>query len=344
MLTFTPSFLQTLTARIFVALNTPDDLAEVVSDSLVDANLAGHDTHGVIMAPPYAAQIRAGWLKPAARASVEPASALPATLAVNGAMGWGPPAAFLAANETMKRAQQFGIGAAVIRQCQHIGRLGQYVERIAAHHLIGIVACNTGSAVAPFGSKQRMLGTNPIAISAPRQGSQAPVVFDGSTSVVAGNKLMVLAHKGLPAPAGWIIDRNGEPSTQPDDYLTGGGALLPLGGHKGYALSVMVELLAGLLSGNSAPFLPDFAGGNGVLVIAIQPEAFMPIDHYLAQVERVCEALKAARRMDPAREVLLPGEPEQIARRERTANGIPMAETTWKSLCDLAESLGVALT
>jgi len=342
--TFTPSFLKTLLVKIFMALDTPDDLAEVVADSFVDANLAGHDTHGIIMVPPYAAQIRAGGLKPAARASVEPASPLPATLAVNGAMGWGPPAAFLAADETMKRARQFGIGAAVIRQCQHIGRLGQYVERIAAHHLIGIITCNTGDAVAPFGGKQRMLGTNPIAIGAPRQGNQAAVVFDGSTSVVAGNKLMLLAHKGLPAPAGWIIDRTGEPSTQPDDYLTGGGALLPLGGHKGYALSVMVELLGGLLSGNSASFLPDCAGGNGVLVVAIQPQAFVPIDYYLAHVEQVCEALKATPRMDPAREVLLPGEPEQIARRERAANGIPVPETTWKSLRDLADSLGVGLT
>jgi LDH2 family malate/lactate/ureidoglycolate dehydrogenase len=342
MLTFTAAFLKTQISNILSALHTPDDLAELVASSLVGANLAGHDSHGVGLVPGYAAQIRAGTLKPAARASVEPAAGILATLAVNGAMGWGPPAAFLAADKTMERAQQYGIGAAVVRECQHIGRVGQYAERIAAHNMIGIVTCNSGSGVAPFGGTQRMLGTNPIAIGVPRQGGQAPVLFDGSTSVVAGNKLKVLVDKGLPAPEGWIIDRDGQPSIQASDYFTG-GALLPLGGHKGYGLGVMVELLAGLLSGASAAFLPDFAAGNGVLVMIIRPDAFIPIDQYLAQVERACAALKAAARMDAARPVLLPGEPEQLARAERAANGIPMAEATWQSLSDLADSLGVAV-
>jgi LDH2 family malate/lactate/ureidoglycolate dehydrogenase len=258
-----------------------------------------------------------------------------ATLAVDGALGWGPPAGFLATERTIERAQQYGIGAAVIRQCQHIGRVGQYVERMAAQNLIGIVTCNSSSGVVPFGGTQRMLGTNPIAIAVPRAGGQAPVMFDGSTSVVAGNKLQVLLAKGLPTPEGWIIDRDGQPTTDPNDFLAG-GALLPLGGHKGYGLSVMVELLAGLLSGASASFLPDYAGGNGVLVVAIRPDAFMPLDDYLEHVEQACAALKAA----PGK-VLLPGEPEQLARQERAAQGIPMAEATWQSLQDLAASLGI---
>ena len=341
MLTLTAASLKTYITKLLMALDTPDDLAEVVASSLVGANLAGHDSHGVGLVPAYAAQIRAGTLKPAARASVVPASGILATLAVNGAMGWGPPAGFLAAEKTIERAQQYGIAAAVIRECQHIGRVGQYVERIAAQNLIGIVTCNSSSGVAPFGGKHRTLGTNPIAIAAPRQGGRAPVMFDGSTSVVAGNKLKVQVDKGLPAPVGWIIDRDGQPTIDAEDYFTG-GALLPLGGHKGYGLGVMVELLAGLLSGNSAAFLPDFAAGNGVLVMVIRPDAFIPIDQYLAQVERACAALKAAPSMDPLRPVLLPGEPEQIARAERAANGIPMAEATWQSLHDLADSLGVA--
>ncbi len=342
MLTFSAAFLKTHITKLLVALDTPNDLAELVASSLVGANLAGHDSHGVGLVPGYAAQIRAGTLKPAARASVEPASGMLATLAVNGAMGWGPPAGFLATEKTMERARQYGIAVAVIRECQHIGRVGQYVERIAAQNLIGIVTCNSTSGVAPFGGKHRTLGTNPIAIAAPRQGGQAPVMFDGSTSVVAGNKLKVQFDKGLPAPAGWIIDRDGQPTTDAEDYFTG-GALLPLGGHKGYGLGVMVELLAGLLSGNSAAFLPDFAAGNGVLVMVIRPDAFIPLDQYLAQVERACAALKAAPSMDPSRPILLPGEPEQIARAERTANGIPMAEATWQSLYELSDSLGVAI-
>lgn len=340
--TISASALRAHIAGILSALDTPDDLAEIVSTSLVGANLAGHDSHGVILVPSYAGGIRAGHMKPAARPTVEPTTAMLATLAVDGAWGWGPPAAYLTTEKTIERAQQFGVAAAVIRRCHHIGRVGQYAERIAGHNLIGIVTTNAGPGVVPFGGKSRMLGTNPIAIAAPRAGGQAPVLYDGSTSVVAGNKLTVLRDKGLPAPQGWIVDRDGQPSDQPGDFFDG-GALLPLGGHKGYALGVMVELLGGLLSLNSAAFLPDFKWGNGVLVMAIRPDAFLPLDDYLAQVERACAALKAAPPLDPARPVLLPGEPEELSRRERTANGIPLPEATWRSLQELAESLGVPL-
>jgi LDH2 family malate/lactate/ureidoglycolate dehydrogenase len=341
--TFTATFLKTQVARLLVALETPDDLAELVADTLVGANLAGHDSHGVGLVPEYAQLIRAGRLKPAARASVEAATGMLATLAVDGASGWGPPAAFLATDQTIARAQQFGVAAAVVRRCQHIGRVGQYVERIAAQQLIGIVTCNSSSGVVPFGGRQRMLGTNPIAIAVPRQAGHAPVLFDGSTSVVAGNKLRVLVEKGLPTPEGWIVDRSGQATTDPDSFFTGGG-LLPLGGHKGYGLGVMVELLAGLLSGASAAFLPDFAGGNGVLVMAIRPDAFMPLQTYLEQVEAACAALKGSPSRDATCSVLLPGEPEQIARRERAANGIPLSEAAWQLLHNLSESLGVAVT
>lgn len=340
MLTFSAAFLKTYVTKILLALETPDDLADLMADSLVGSSLTGHDSHGVTLLPGYAAAIRAGSLKPAARPTVEPATGMLATLSVDGAFGWGPVAAAFATDQVIARAQQFGIAAAVVRRCHHIGRVGQYGERMAAHKLIGIATCNSGSGVAPFGGEGRVLGTNPIVIAAPRQGNQAPVLFDGSTSVVAGNKVRVQLDKGQPTPAGWITDRNGQPTTNPEDFFNG-GALLPLGGHKGYALGVMVELLGGLLSGTSASFLPDFQWTNGLLIMALRPDAFMPLDDYLAQVERACAALKATPSSDPARPVLLPGEPEQIARRERGANGIPMPEAAWQAMQELAGSLGV---
>jgi LDH2 family malate/lactate/ureidoglycolate dehydrogenase len=339
---FTAAFLRSHVARLLAALDTPDDLAELVAGSLVAANLAGHDSHGVGLMPEYAQLVRDGRVKPAERASVEEPSGMLATLAVDGAMGWGAPAAFLATEQVVARARQYGVAAAVIRRCQHIGRVGQYVERIAAQRLIGIVTCNSSSGVAPFGGRGRVLGTNPIAIAVPREGDRAPVMFDGSTSAVAGNKLRVFAEKGLPVPDGWVMDGDGRASTDPTSFFTG-GALLTTGGYKGYGLSVMVELLAGLLAGTSASFLPDFAGGNGVLVMAIRPDAFVPLERYLAQVERACAALRATPSRDGASAVLLPGEPEQMARLERTANGIPLADTAWQLLHDLSNSLGVAV-
>lgn len=340
MLTFTAAFLKSYVTKILLALATPPDLADLMADSLVGSSLTGHDSHGVTLLPGYAAGIRAGSLNPAARPTVEPATGMLATLSVDGASGWGPVAAHFATDQVIARAQQLGIAAAVVRRCHHIGRVGQYGERIAAQKLIGIAMCNSGSGVAPFGGIKPMLGTNPIVIAVPRQGEQAPVLFDGSTSVVAGNKVRVQQDKRQPTPAGWIIDRDGQPTTNPEDFFAG-GALLPLGGHKGYALGVMVELLGGILSGTSASFLPDFQWTNGVLIMAIRPDAFMPLDDYLAQVERACVALKATPSSDPARPVLLPGEPEQIARQERSTNGIPMPEAAWDAMQSLAASLGI---
>lgn len=340
MLTFSAAFLKTYVTKILLALETPADLADLMADSLVGSSLTGHDSHGVTLLPSYAGQIRAGSLKPAARPTVEPATGMLATLSIDGAFGWGPVAAFLATDQVIARAQQFGISAAVVRHCNHIGRVGQYGERMAAQKLIGIATCNSGSGVAPFGGVKPLLGTNPIVIAVPRPGDQAPVLFDGSTSVVAGNKVRVQLDKGQPTPAGWILDRQGQPTTNPEDFFAG-GALLPLGGHKGYALGVMVELLGGILSGTSASFLPDFKGTNGVLIMALRPDAFIPLGEYLAQVERVCTTLKATPSSDPTRPVLLPGEPEQLARQERTVNGIPMPEAAWQALQELAQSLGV---
>ena len=338
--TLAPSVMKQLVQEVFEVLGTPTDMADHVANSLVDSNLSGHDSHGIQLAKGYGEAIQDGWLKPAARPVIDPQSSFLATFTVDGVSGWGPPAAMLAVEGVMERARKFGIGAAVIRRGGHIGRVGQYVERMAAENLIGIVTCNTGSATMPFGGKGPMLGTNPIAIAAPRKDGKPSVFFDGSTSVVAGNKLHVLAAKGVQAPPGWLVDKDGNPSTEPTDFFNG-GALLPLGGHKGYALSVMVDLMAGMLSGTSASYLPNFAAANGTLVIAILPEAFMPLDEYLTQVEIACDALKNAPRIDPAHEVLLPGEPERIARRDRGANGIPIPDPTWQALCDFAESLGI---
>ncbi len=328
--------------RVFTTLGTPDDLAATVAASLVGANLSGHDSHGVIQLPVYAGLVRDGQVQPAARARVAPAAGMLATLAVDGAFGWGPPAGFLTTAAIAERATQFGVSAAVIRNCHHIGRVGQYVEHLAGQNLIGIAMCNAGSAVVPFGGKQRMLGTNPIAIAVPRPNSSPPVLFDGSTAVVAGNKVRVLLDKGLPTPPGWIVDINGQATTQPEDFFNGGG-LLPLGGHKGYGLGVMVDLLGGLLSDATADFFAAHGSMNGVMMIALRPDAFVPLDIYLERVERACAALKASPSIDPASEVLLPGEPEQRTRRERVQTGIPLPDATLESLRVLAGELGVQL-
>ncbi len=329
--------------RVFASTGTPEDLAATTATSLVGANLAGHDSHGVIQLPVYADMAKAGSVLPFARAAIQPASGMLATLVVDGALGWGPPAAYMATDTIIERAQRFGIGSAVIQRCHHIGRVGQYVERVTDAHMVGIVMVNAGRSVAPFGGAKRMLGTNPIAIGVPRRAAP-PLMFDGSTAIVAGNKIRVLQDKGLAAPAGWIIDRNGQPGTLPQDFFDD-GALLPLGGdngHKGYGLSVMVEALAGLLSGSSARALSEErSGGNGVLMIALNPDAFTTRTTYLDDIEKLCAELKASPAKDVGGEVILPGEPEARTRAERETAGIPLPDATWESLRALSDELGV---
>ena len=340
--TFSHTHLHALTCNVLQALGTPADLVDAVATSLVGANLAGHDSHGMIRLPVYAQAARDGRVVPAARASVAPQSAYLATVVVDGARGWGQPAAHLATGEVMLRADKFGMGAAVVQRCNHIGRVGEYVERMAAQNLIGMAMCNANPNVAPFGGRKKMLGTNPISIAVPRAHGQPPVLLDAATSVVAEGKLRVARDKGMPTPPGWIVDSDGNPSTNPNDFYAG-GALLPMGAYKGYGLSAMVELIGGLLSGMSAAFLPDYARGNGVLLMALKPDAFMPLPDYLAQVERFCDGIKRAPPAPGVSEVLLPGEPEQRARAERMARGIELPEATWQSIEDLARGLGVAV-
>ncbi len=348
---FSASHLTIAATRLFSALGTPEDLADMVAHSLVGSNLAGHDSHGISMLPIYAGRVRSGEIQPTARPHLA-VSAKPrlAALTVDAAFGWGPPAGFLATDRVIERAQHYGIAVGVIHNCSHIGRMGQYIERIAEHGLIGIGMCNAGPSVAPFGGLKPMLGTNPITIGAPRaaQGGTAlpPLMVDGSTSMAAGNKVRIYLDKGLSIPSGWIIDRDGNDSIQPIDLMEG-GALLPLGassGHKGYGLAVMVEALAGLLTGSSTRYLAENRrGGNGVLFIAIDPAAFIDFDEYQAQIETLCASLKTTPPRLAGGEVLLPGEPEARARADRLTHGVELTDSTWQALTTLAGDLGVSL-
>src|SRR4051812_36400888 len=176
------------------AAGTPADIALVVSESLVDANLAGHDSHGMLRLPWYINSIRQGSLRADARAFV--ASRRGATAIVDGALGWGQPAARLAAATAIEIATESGIGAVTIVSCNHIGRVGDYVAAIARAGKIGMAWCNAGPAVAPYGGYQRIMGTNPFAWAAPREAGQPPLVLDFATSYVAEGKLRVARAKG----------------------------------------------------------------------------------------------------------------------------------------------------
>lgn len=330
-----------ISQRVLEALGTPPDLAQIVGHALVEANLAGHDSHGVIRLPQYAGLVRDGQIKPAERASVT--HQINATARVDGAWGWGQPAAQLATRTLIELARQFGVAAVTINRCNHVGRLGEYVETIARAGLMGMAMSNIDPAVAAFGGRARLFGTNPMAYAVPRGDDHDPLLVDFATASVAEGKLQVARAKGEKIAPGLILDKNGHPSQDPMDFYDD-GVLLPFGGHKGYGLSVMVELFGGALSGMAPSSLPEYGGGNGTLLMALNIAPFVPVEQFIGQVEGLCANIKATPTAPGFDEVLLPGEPESVARRERRMKGIMLPDATWEAIKSLAETLHVPVT
>ena len=322
------------------AVGTPDDLASPVADGLRDANLAGHDSHGLVRLPAYLENARAGNITPTARAELTRRHG--ATACVSARWGWGQPAARLAARTAAEIAGELGVGAVVLQDSPHVGRMADYVELIASRGQLGMTVTNSRVNVAPFGGRDRQLGTDPIAFAIPRPEGRPPIVVDFATSVRAEGKLRVAVASGLKVPPGTLIDRDGRPSEDPEDFFAG-GSLLPAEGHKGYALAVAIEALGGILSGMGAAMTPAYGEGNGVFILALDVAAFISVEQYMAQVEEMAHALEAAPTALGVEQVLLPGQPELRTAERRRREGIPIAEATWREVRAVADELGVTL-
>jgi uncharacterized oxidoreductase len=339
--TFTSDQLERVGQGVLEALGTPTDLAALVSHSLVESNLVGHDSHGIIRLMEYTGNVRAGQVKPDARCRVIRQTG--AMAVVDGAFGWGQAAAQAAARTAITLAEEFGVGAVTITHCNHVGRLGEYVDMMARAGCIGMALANVGAGVAPFGGRTRLLGTNPMAYAVPLRNECDSVLVDFATSSVAEGKLRVSYDKGEHVPPGLIIDKDGNPTTDPSAFYDG-GALLPFGGHKGYSLSVMCELIGGALSGMAPSCLPEFGGGNGPLFVTLKVAAFVPEAQFTDQAERFSEAIKAAPTANGVSAVMMPGEPEWNARRHRLAHGIQLPDRTWDDISQLTHELSVDVT
>jgi LDH2 family malate/lactate/ureidoglycolate dehydrogenase/phosphoglycerate dehydrogenase-like enzyme len=310
-----PETLRDLVRGVLEGVGTPADIAGFVGDSLIDANLAGHDSHGVMRLLLYAETARSGQVDSSARACVTKRSG--ATAIVDGAFGWGQPAMWY-----------------------HVGRVAPYVERIAQAGMIGIAMANAGRAVAPYGGRARVMGTNPIAWAAPRGDGKPPLCLDVATAAIAEGKVRVAKSKGEPVPPGVIVTVDGLPSQIPDDFYDG-GALLPFGGHKGSGLSILAQVIGRGLAGLQPPSPTALRGANGPFVLAINVESFAPFEQFLGEVEAQCEEISGSAPAEGFDRVRLPGEPELENRERRGAEGIPIPDSTWGELVALAVELGV---
>jgi hydroxycarboxylate dehydrogenase B len=328
-----------LVAAIMAQGGSRADEAQTIARRLVDSNLVGHDSHGVIRVGKYLEWVREGWLRPNQAPTIVTESETFAI--VDGNHGFGQVVGEFAASLGIRKAARTGIALIGLRNCGHLGRVGDWADMAAAAGQVSLHFLNTSGAqrVAPFGGRDRRLSTNPICIGVPIAGGD-PVILDVTTSTVAEGKLMVAVNKGERVPEGCIIDRDGKPTTDPRDFYDG-GALLTVGGHKGSGLSIVTDLLAGAVSTGRSSDPDDPVLRNNMLSIYIAPSVYDPEGGVLREARRLIDWVKASPPMDPRQPVLAPGEIERRTRAERLAAGVPIDDKTWQDL--EAAALGVGL-
>jgi uncharacterized oxidoreductase len=343
--TFSADVLISFAESLFVAGGVPQNEANRVARSLVDANLCGHDSHGIIRVPQYMESIRDGRLKPGAPFSVVKETA--AVLVADGGMGMGHVQAHRLLDRLIPRAEGLGLAAGTLKQCGHIGRLGEYAEAAAARRMALIASVNNhgyGRAVAPPGGIEGRLATNPLCLGAPTDGE--PMILDIGTSVVAEGKVRVLYNKGQKAPDGWLLDNQGKPTNDPSVlYREPPGTILPLGGaqaYKGFGISLLLDMFTGGLSGApcSTPGAPNLTA-NAVLFIVLDVNQFAGSAHFLREVTNLAANIRTCPKANHDQEITLPGDPERREKAKRLRDGISLDERTWGQLVGLARELGV---
>ena len=335
--------LTVLCQNLFAAVGASTETAGIVAQSLVKSNLLGHDSHGVQLVPGYLERIKDGKTDPHAQPTV--ARQRGAILSVDGGWGFGQINARFGVKQAINLTEQFGLGCVSLTRTNHIGRLGEYAQMLAEAGLVGMVMTGISGhpgAVAPYGGRDRIFGTNPMAWSLPIDNARPPLVLDFATSGVAFGKVAVARSKGVNVPEGMLLDQDGRPTVNPAD-LFDGGVLLPFGAHKGSGLLLMVELLTNGLAGFADAKIGEGKFGNPTIIMAWSIEAFLPRDDFAAYVEGMLQRIKESQPAAGFDEVLLPGEPEARTHAERAWNGIPIPEQTWQKLLELASGLGVAV-
>lgn len=334
-------------ARSLFHAKLPPDEAEVVARSLVDSNLAGHDSHGVIRIMQYLKAVEAGNLKPGATFTV--VNETPAVLVADGNKGFGQVQAHRLLDRLIPMARKVGLAAGTLKHCGHIGRLGEYAEKATAHRLAFLGTVNGhgyARPVAPPGGREARIGTNPLCIGAPTLSD--PVILDIGTSVCAEGKVRVCYNKGQPTPPGWLLDAEGKPTTDPRVlYHEPRGTILPLGGaqaYKGFGIALLLDMFAGGLSGGpcARPGYP-LLGANAVFFLVIDMDRFAGAEHFLREVTDLAEAVRTCPRTEGVAEIMVPGDPERRERAKRRMTGIPLDDGTWKQLTELAVNVGVTL-
>lgn len=342
MVHITAERLRVIVADVFEGGGAPRPVAERVADSLVENNLVGHDSHGVLRVGYYTRDLLNGRINPHAEISV--VRETPATALLDGDGIFGIPGVRYAMDYAIEKARASSIAMVAIKNTHHTGRMGEYVVQAAEAGFMGMVFSRSGAKggiVAPFLGISRALNTNPIAWGIPVDG-HPPVFMDFATSAVAQGKIQFAMDKGQSIPEGWMMTVEGKPTTDPTEY-TRGGMLLPAGGHKGYGLGTLIELVAGGFTGTGSGLLPDFVPGYATVVMAVDIAAFWPPDEFKAMAEAYIAAVKAGKKAPGVEEILVPGEPEWRTREQRLRDGLELPDATWQRIVEAGEKCGVSV-
>lgn len=335
--------LKDFTRDVFTGLGMSTDDASVLAENLVGAHLRGFDTHGVGCIPNYVLNFQEGRVE--VRPDIKIERRAPWAWAVDGGNGMGHIVAARAMAAVIGSVREIGIGVASIRHTNHLGAACLYPLMAVEQGFIGLLLANVAAHVAPWGSREHLFGTNPLALAVPA-GEHPPFVLDMATSAAARRKFRLALELGVPIPKGWALDADGNPTTDPAAALA--GSAVPSGGPKGSGLGMMVEILAGVLSG--ASFAGDVldlysnqerAVDSGNFLLALNPAVFLPGDEFTQRMDALIGRLKALETAPGFDEVRFPGERGARLIVERGKNGIPLPESTARELRELGQRLGV---
>ncbi|MDG2130083.1 MAG: malate/lactate/ureidoglycolate dehydrogenase [Fuerstiella sp.] len=335
--------LRRLVSGIFAANGSEQSEAELIGDHLVEANLAGHDSHGVIRTPIYIQWLRNGDV--VANRQLKIIHEMDSLALVDGQQGYGQSIGMQIVELGLKKCQRHGAAVVAVRNSGHLGRIGHWAELAADAGCVSLHFVNTsgkGMFVVPAGGVEPRLSVNPVTIGVPVEG-RPHIILDIAAAAAAEGKLKVARNAGNLVPDNWILDANGQPTSDPNAfYGPPMGAILPIAGHKGYGLSFMVELLAGALTGNGCSQKGKTRLEQGMLSIFVDPSQ-LPVQNFFGpDAARYIDFVKSCKPATAGNPVLVPGEVEVERRQERTDNGIELDNKTWQQIVASAQECGVS--
>ena len=338
--------LKSFCKKAYERVGVPPEEAQIVADLLVRSDLRGVETHGVTRLPIYIQRLQKGYVSKREKITVIKEKG--PTVFLNGHGTMGHLAAYRAMERAIAKAEEYGMGWISVKDSGHFGVAGLFPMMALKKDFIGYVVSNSAPMMFPWGGRERIIGNNPLAYALPA-GNAQPVVLDFSLGIVSSGKLILSRKKGEKIPLGWAFDKNGLPTEDPYEGYEGGGSLAPVGGHKGYGLVLVHEMLTAVLTGGKwtqnimSLYEEDPSGIQGTChsFLALDPDCFIGREKFKKNMDRYIQSIKGSAKAPGVEEILVPGEPEFRTEQMLLKEGIPLPSATIKELSELAASLGI---